>query len=188
LSRRGATTHRSLSREATLRRRKRNALRYINVPARFPCDMVGMVISATGPEMQPQRPGDRASNRMIAVIDDDAAVRSSLKFALEIDGFAVRDYAGANEFLNGSGHFNAGCLVVDYHLPDMDGLEMIDRLRRRKVTVPAILITSYANPMLRRRAAEAGVAIVEKPLLGNTLVDGINAALSQQAPRNGQRG
>jgi FixJ family two-component response regulator len=141
-----------------------------------------MVISATGSETEPQQPGARASNGVVAVIDDDAAVRNSLKFSLEIDGFAVHDYAAANEFLNGSAQSNAGCLIVDYHLPDMDGLEMIVRLRRRQVAVPAILITSNPSPALRRRAAEAGVPIVEKPLLGNALLDGINDALARQQP------
>jgi len=128
------------------------------------------------------------ANRLVLVIDDDPAVRNSLKFSLEVEGFTVRDYSSANELLRESEIVDAGCLVIDYHLPEMNGLEVLNRLRQRRVAVPAILITSHPSAFVRRRAAEAGVAIVEKPLLGNALVEGIRNAfatlmLVEPAPR-----
>jgi two-component system, LuxR family, response regulator FixJ len=118
-------------------------------------------------------------NRLVLVIDDDPGVRNSLKFSLEVEGFTVREYSSANELLSESEILDAGCLVIDYYLPEMNGLEMLNRLRDRRVAAPAILITSHPSASVRQRAAEAGVTIVEKPLLGNALVEGIRNAFAQ---------
>ncbi len=72
-------------------------------------------------------------SRRVLVVDDDAAVRNSLKFSLEIEGFTVRDYSSANELMRESEIADAGCLVIDYHLPELNGLEMLYRLRERRV-------------------------------------------------------
>jgi two-component system, LuxR family, response regulator FixJ len=117
--------------------------------------------------------------RLVLVVDDDPAVRNSLKFSLEVEGFTVRDYSSANELLREAEIADAGCLVIDYHLSEMNGLEMLNRLRARRVTAPAILITSHPSASVRQRAAEAGVFIVEKPLLGDALVEGIRNAFAQ---------
>ena len=69
-----------------------------------------------------------------------------------------------------------GCLVVDYHMPGMNGLELVAQLRGRDVLIPAILVTPDPSENLRSRAAAAGISIVEKPLLGNGLLDRIREA------------
>jgi two-component system, LuxR family, response regulator FixJ len=120
----------------------------------------------------------RMPDQLVVIVDDDAAVRSSLKFSLEIEGFAVRDYSNANELLNESKLIEAGCLVVDYNLPEMNGLEMLHKLRDHQIAAPAILITSHPSAAVRQRAAEAGVPIIEKPLLGNALIEGIRNAFA----------
>ena len=117
--------------------------------------------------------------RLVVVVDDDPAVRNSLKFSLEVEGFTVRDYSSANELLREAEIADAGCLVIDYHLPEMNGLEVLSRLRERRVAAPAILITSHPSASVRRRAAAAGVCIVEKPLLGNALMEGIRNAFAE---------
>ena len=124
----------------------------------------------------PQVASPPAERRAVVVVDDDRAVLSSLKFALEIEGFAVRTYRSGEEFLAGSVPPSA-CLVLDYHLPGANGIAVVDELRRRHIDVPAILITSNPPPALRQRAAAAGLALVEKPLLGNTLSEAIRRAL-----------
>jgi len=113
---------------------------------------------------------------VILVVDDDSAVRSSLKFALEVEGFEVLAYSSAHELLNDDSLPTASCLVTDYHMPGMNGLELVTQLRDRRVSIPAILITSLPSNNLRNRAAAAGISIVEKPVLGNSLVDSIFAA------------
>jgi two-component system, LuxR family, response regulator FixJ len=114
---------------------------------------------------------------LIVVIDDDMAVRNSLKFSLEVEGFEVHAYAEAGTMLDEADLPRCGCLIIDYHLPGMNGLAALDILRRRGTRIPAILITSHPSPALRARAAAAGVAIVEKPLLGSGLLDAIHDAI-----------
>ena len=114
---------------------------------------------------------------LVIVIDDDRAVRNSLRFSLEIEGFAVREFAGAREVLDAEDLPDNGCLIIDYKLPFMDGLQLLRQLRERKISLPAILITSQPSSQLVHRAGAAGVGIVEKPLLGNGLVDAIRALL-----------
>src|SRR5262245_23791098 len=113
------------------------------------------------------------SNKIIAIVDDDPAVRNSLKFALEVEGFGVRAYPGAQAMLDDARLGDFSCIVIDQNMPNMTGLELVTRLRDRSVFAPVILITSQPSSVLRLRAQDAGVPIVEKPLLGNALVDEI---------------
>jgi len=110
---------------------------------------------------------------VVIVLDDDLAVRNSLKFSLEVEGFTVRSYATGAELLNAADQPDRGCLVVDQHMPGMSGLDLIDLLRRRHFSAPAILITSDPSVPVRERASKASVPIVEKPLLGNALLQTI---------------
>jgi len=119
----------------------------------------------------------------VLIIDDDPAVRNSLKFALEVEGFAVRAYPTGAELLREADLPDNGCLVVDYKLPEMNGLDLLSELRRRNIDLPAILITTHPNPAVRDRAALAGVPLIEKPLLNDTLFQGIRTALGRFAPR-----
>jgi FixJ family two-component response regulator len=117
---------------------------------------------------------------VVFVVDDDAAVRNSLKFSLEIEGFEVLVFADGQQLLGQSELPVPGCLVVDQHLPQMKGLELITELRRRDSRIPAILITSNPSDAIRRQAALAGVPIVEKPLLNSMLFDVIRQAMAQR--------
>jgi len=114
---------------------------------------------------------------VIAVIDDDAAVCNSLKFALELEGFHVRTFRGGTELLRAADLAACRCFVVDQKMPGMSGLELIGKLRECNIAAPAILIISQPSPALNARAAKAQVPIVEKPLLGNALLDRIHEAL-----------
>jgi two-component system, LuxR family, response regulator FixJ len=114
---------------------------------------------------------------VIIVIDDDDALRSSLKFSFEIEGFSVRAYRDGAEVLDEVELPRHGCLIVDFNLPGMNGLALVGKLRERGISMPAILITTHPSPALRQRAAAAGISIVEKPLLGNALLDNVYNAL-----------
>ena len=114
---------------------------------------------------------------LLIVVDDDRAVRNSLKFSLEIEGFSVRAYSNGDELLNGTDLAASSCLVVDYRLPGMSGLDVIEKLRERRIAVPAILITTHPSTAVKQRAAKAAIPIVEKPFLENALLDQIHAAL-----------
>ena len=116
---------------------------------------------------------------VVLVIDDDLAVRNSLKFALEIEGFCVRVYPNGAELLDEKDMPDRGCLVADYHLQGMNGLELLTALRNRDIKLPAILVTTYLSATIRNRAAVAGVLLIEKPLLSDSLFQSIRAALSE---------
>jgi two-component system, LuxR family, response regulator FixJ len=126
--------------------------------------------------MNPLRAADGASH-VILVVDDDSAVRNSLKFMIEVEGFEVNAYSSAQELLNEDGLPANSCLVTDYHMPDMTGLELVDQLRDRQISIPAILMTANPTENLRNRAAAAGIPIIDKPLLGSRLLDAIRKAL-----------
>ena len=118
----------------------------------------------------------------LLVVDDDPAIRTSLKFALEIEGYAVETYADAESLAARQDLPDTGCLVVDYQLPGMDGLELVETLRRRAVSLPALLITTQPTRQVRLRAQQAGVGIVEKPLLSSSLGDAVARLLAPSAP------
>jgi FixJ family two-component response regulator len=116
--------------------------------------------------------------RRVLVVDDDPAVRSSLKFALEIEGFLVHTYSSATELLDDPDLPADACLLIDHNMPGMSGLEALATLRARHVTMPAILITGHPNPNVLARATAAHVPVVEKPFSGNALYDALRAAFA----------
>lgn len=116
---------------------------------------------------------------IVLVVDDDAAVRASLKFALEVEGFEVRLYDRPEAVLADANLPERACLLIDYHMPVINGIELFECLRRRKVTLPAILISGRVSTQLRALAHRSGIrAVLEKPLTDALLVEAIHAALA----------
>lgn len=118
------------------------------------------------------------AGRTVLIVDDDPAVRSSLQFFLEIEGFVVRAYACGPDLLNDLNMPESGCLVIDYRLPNMNGLDLLSELRRRRITLPAILVTTNPSSSVRAQTAAAGALLIEKPLLNEALFEGIRAAMA----------
>ncbi len=112
----------------------------------------------------------------VAVVDDDPAVCSSLKFSLELEGFSVRAYGSGSELLQAGNLEACDCFVVDQKMPNVTGLQLIESLRTRQISAPAILIVGRPNAALATQAAKDGIPIVEKPLLGNMLLMKIREA------------
>jgi cytochrome c len=110
---------------------------------------------------------------LVVVVDDDPAVRNSLRFSLEVEGFAVREFSGGTELLTEAERSGACCLVIDEQMPGMTGLDTIARLRERNISVPTILMASRLTLALSERARRAAVSVVEKPLLDNALLEWI---------------
>ena len=109
----------------------------------------------------------------ILLVDDDPAIRASLRFSLEMEGYRVTTFAAAEDLLALPHIARNDCLVLDYRLPGMDGLELLDLLRQRGVTLPAVLITTTPSRRVRARAAAQGATLIEKPLL----CDGLSATI-----------
>jgi FixJ family two-component response regulator len=117
------------------------------------------------------------SHRLVAVVDDDDAVRDSLRFLLEIAGHQVATYGSAAQFLHEAPIGELACLVVDQHMPEQTGLQLVSQLRAQGVTLPVALITGSPSPDLIRLAGELDVAMVmEKPLDDDLLLDFIEEA------------
>jgi two-component system, LuxR family, response regulator FixJ len=114
---------------------------------------------------------------LVGVVDDDPAVRNSLKFSLEIEGFVVKVYASASEVLTENDLADFRWFVVDQKMPGLSGLDLVAELRARQVTAPVVLITSHPSRALTARAGKAGISIVEKPLLGNALLDKLRGSV-----------
>jgi two-component system response regulator FixJ len=114
---------------------------------------------------------------VVGVVDDDPAVRNSLKFSLEVEGFSVRVYSDGGEFLDKFERDGAGCLVIDQNMPGLNGMDLVEILRKRNDPIAAILMTSHPTANLRERARKAGISIIEKPLLGNALIERLREAL-----------
>jgi two-component system, LuxR family, response regulator FixJ len=115
---------------------------------------------------------------IVYVVDDDAGVLGSLRFLLETDGFAVRTFRSGAALLNAELAAGVDCFVVDYKLSDINGIDLIGRLRSRGVATPAILITGYPDANISARAASAGVKhVLNKPLLDESLIKHIRAAI-----------
>jgi two-component system, LuxR family, response regulator FixJ len=112
----------------------------------------------------------------IVIVDDDAAVRASLQLRFELEGFHVCAFATAEAASAASP--DADCFVLDLRLPGMSGLEYLAAIRERGETAPAILITGQPVHWTRAQAAGAGVSLVEKPLLSDSLIDAVKRALT----------
>ena len=118
----------------------------------------------------------------VLVVDDDAAVRAALKFALEVEGFQVQLYDGPRALLADTSLPPWACLVIDYRMPEIDGVNLVKMLHRRHVTLPVILISGRVTKHLRTLAKQKGITqVLEKPLSDAALVDHIRGALSAAA-------
>ena len=116
---------------------------------------------------------------MIYVIDDDYDVRTSLRFLLETEGFDVRTFRSGNALLGSSNRNRADCLIVDYKMAELDGLELALRLRRLQVSAPIILITGYPDENIAAKASSTGVRqVLFKPNLEDSLVDCVRNAIN----------
>lgn len=156
---------------ARLRLRQINAI--FGISSEFTCEAENAHVQTIA------SPRNCSKGSLVIVVDDDAAVRHSLKFSLELEGFAVRLYAGGPELLRANGLADCACLVIDQNMPGLTGIETVCELRDRHIDVPAILITGRPNPALSASAHRASVDIIEKPLFGNALIDGIRAKITR---------
>jgi FixJ family two-component response regulator len=99
---------------------------------------------------------------VVAVVDDDFAVLDSVKFLLEAAGYIVAAYSSPTAFLADRATCPA-CVIVDQHMPDMSGLELIAHLRQEAAGVPVLMITGSPSASIVARANQLGAAVLEKP-------------------------
>jgi len=114
----------------------------------------------------------------IYVVDDNDAVRTALRRYLELEGFAVRVFASGNDFLDQEPP-PAGCLVLDFDLPELNGLEVMRQAQSRGWTLPVIMITGNLHAHMREEALRTGArAFLEKPIDAVVLIATIEKAFA----------
>ena len=120
------------------------------------------------------------ANPVIHVIDDDDAMRDSMTWLLEGEGYAVAAYASAPAFLAARRDDMRGCLVLDVRMPDMSGLELQERLDALGSTLPIVFITGHGDVPMAVAALHRGACdFVQKPFTGIT--GPLTSALTQIA-------
>jgi two-component system, LuxR family, response regulator FixJ len=119
---------------------------------------------------------------VIHVIDDDMAMRDSLAFLLDVNGFAPRTYETAQAFLDATPVDAKSCVVSDIRMPGMNGIELVRKLKSEGLNCPTILITGHGDVALAVEAMKAGaVDFIEKPFDDHVLLGAIRAALDAQS-------
>ena len=127
---------------------------------------------------------------VVYVVDDDPAMRASLRWLIESVGFQVRTCASAQEFLRTYDGQQPGCLVLDVRMPGMSGVELQDELHRRRVDLPIIFISAYAEvPTVVRAMRGGALDFFQKPFSSQELIERIQDGLRidrQRAERLGR--
>lgn len=114
----------------------------------------------------------------IYVVDDDAAIRDSIRILLESVGFSVQVYSSATQFLVNE-IATGGCLIADIRMPSMTGLELQEEIASRNIDIPVIIMTGHGDVPLAVRAMKAGaVDFIEKPFEDEILLACIKRALA----------
>jgi two-component system, LuxR family, response regulator FixJ len=124
------------------------------------------------------------TDTVVHIVDDEEAVRNSLAFLLSSAGFAVRVHESATDFLAIAAEIRNGCLITDLRMPDMDGVELLRRLRDSDTLLPAIVITGHGDVQMAVEAMKSGaIDFIEKPFSDEVLIDSIGRAASRAAER-----
>lgn len=128
--------------------------------------------------------GKPGSDPIVWIVDDDEAMRSSLKWLIESVGMRVESYDSADTFLKTHKPGRFGCLLLDVRMPGMSGLELLDHLRANQMLIPTIIITGHGDVPMAVRAMKAGAMdFIEKPFNDEVLLDGIRRALVHEEQR-----
>lgn len=124
------------------------------------------------------------ADTVVHIVDDEEAVRNSLAFLLSGAGFAVRVHESATAFLSVAPDITNGCLVTDLRMPDMDGVELLRRLRSADAMLPAIVISGNGDVQMAVEAMKNGaIDFIEKPFSDTVLIDSITRAAGRAAER-----
>jgi two-component system response regulator FixJ len=122
------------------------------------------------------------ADQLVYVVDDDEAVRDSLSLLLVTRGYTVRAFVSAQEFLSAAPSLRPGCLIADIRMPEMDGLELQQRLIDEALPFPLIVITGHGDVPLAVRAMKVGaIDFIEKPFPAETIINSAAAALARLA-------
>ncbi|MBE0580680.1 response regulator FixJ [Devosia sp.] len=121
---------------------------------------------------------------VVHIVDDEEVVRNSLAFLLGTSGFAVRVHESASAFAEIAPSIRNGCLITDLRMPDMDGVELLRRLRQMDAMLPAIVISGHGDVQMAVEAMKNGAFdFIEKPFSDDVLIAAIEHAVQEAALR-----
>jgi two-component system response regulator FixJ len=120
-------------------------------------------------------------NSTVCIVDDDQAVLAALTMLLTADGYAVRAHESVRTFLDMIEQDDCGCLVTHVRMPGMSGLDLLAKMKERRVSMPVIVTTAHGDVSLAVAAMKQGaINFFEKPFDGDALLDSIRAALARE--------
>jgi RNA polymerase sigma factor (sigma-70 family) len=121
---------------------------------------------------------------VVMVVDDDVGVREAVQGLLQSVGMQVIGFASVQDFLDAERPTGPACLVLDVRMPGKSGLDLLDELNRRNISLPTIFITGHGDVPMSVRAMKAGaVEFLGKPFREQELLDAIQAAVEQDSVR-----
>jgi two-component system response regulator FixJ len=124
---------------------------------------------------------------VVHVIDDDEAVRQSIEFLLRSAEVEVCSYDSPKAFLEALPGIRSGCVITDVRMPEMSGIELLQRLRETGPGLPVIVITGHGDVPLAVEAMKIGaVDFLEKPFDDEVLIAAVRAAISQRPDDDGR--
>ena len=128
------------------------------------------------------------TDQRVYIVDDDEAMRDSLAWLLESQGFAVTAYSSAEDFLAACRDGMAGCIVLDVRMPGMSGLELYERLAARHCALPVIFITGHGDvPMAVSALKKGAVDFIEKPFNDTDMLRLIRQCMDLDTERRARR-
>lgn len=123
----------------------------------------------------------------VFVVDDDQEVRDALQLLMESVGLVVETYPSAADFLQHFDPARAGCIILDVRMPGISGLDLQERLAKRRLHPPIIIITGHGDVPMAVRAVQAGaVDFIEKPFNDQALLDAVHRAIERDAQQRGE--
>jgi FixJ family two-component response regulator len=118
------------------------------------------------------------NHKVVAIVDDDDAVRVALEGLLRSAGLTARAYESAEEFIRSGQQSQVSCLIADIRMPGMSGLELQAKLNSENCKVPIVFITAHGDAQMRLQALRAGaVEFLAKPFNDEVLLETVRAAL-----------
>ena len=120
----------------------------------------------------------QANKTVVAIVDDDAAVRAALEGLLRSAGLSAQSFDSAESFIESGQQFQTGCLIADIRMPGMSGLELQAKLNAERCRIPIVFITAHGDSQMRMQALRAGaVEFLAKPFNDEALLETVRAAL-----------
>jgi two-component system, LuxR family, response regulator FixJ len=122
-----------------------------------------------------------SAGQLVHVVEDDPDVLHSIEALLNAEGFSVKTYASAENFLELADATAQGCVVTDVRMPGMSGVELLSKIKERGLATPVVVITAHGDIPLAVHAMKLGaVDLLEKPFRPDVLISSIRQALARR--------